>query len=164
MKQTQKWFLDRIGKVIYCKHRVAFTGEMTINNEKHARHLFEKSQEEGFEFRDPDAGKGAAKKVLESKAEEAKPEQVKDATSEPKVKVIDYTGKSSNISQVAYDAEHELLEVMFNSGKSYQYSPVPSGVFKELQNAESVGSFMNRSIIRNYTETRVLDTVFSIFK
>jgi hypothetical protein len=47
--------------------------------------------------------------------------------------------KSSNLSEVGYDADTQVLEVQFKKGAIYQYFDVPVEVYDELMEAESIG-------------------------
>lgn len=55
---------------------------------------------------------------------------------------------SSIISAVGH--ENSKLEVWLNTGKKYQYSPVPERVFKTFINAPSKGTFFDREIKTKY--------------
>ena len=67
-----------------------------------------------------------------------------------------YNKKSSNISEegVAYDAKKQQLFVSFKGfGKTpkisrYRYDGVPAEVWEELKQAESLGSFINKHIVK----------------
>jgi hypothetical protein len=66
--------------------------------------------------------------------------------------------ESSNVQRVGYDAVSQVLRVEFFDAKRgtriYDYSDVPPQGYKELMEAESVGSFLNRMIkpYNSYTE------------
>lgn len=60
------------------------------------------------------------------------------------IKVVD----SSIISAVGY--ENHKLEVWLNTGKKYQYSPVPETVFENFLKAPSKGIFFNRDVKPHY--------------
>jgi hypothetical protein len=51
------------------------------------------------------------------------------------------TVESSMIHAIGYDAEQQLLEIVFNTGRTYQYLEVPPEVYKELMKAESKGRY-----------------------
>ncbi len=54
---------------------------------------------------------------------------------------------SSMIDLVGYDADSETLEVRFvNSGHTYEYEDVPKGIYKNLMNSSSKGSYMREII------------------
>ncbi len=60
------------------------------------------------------------------------------------IKVVD----SSIVSAVGH--ENVKLEVWLNTGKKYQYSPVPETVFKNFLKAPSKGIFFNRNVKPHY--------------
>jgi hypothetical protein len=63
------------------------------------------------------------------------------------MKTFEYTEvESSNIAQIGYMAEDELLEIMFHSNEKYWYVGVPSDVVDNLLTAESVGKYFNAHI------------------
>lgn len=50
-KQTQQWFLDRVGQKITAKSS-AFNGEMEVKDESHAKYLCNVAQEtQGYQFK-----------------------------------------------------------------------------------------------------------------
>lgn len=57
---------------------------------------------------------------------------------------------SSNIEQIGYNADEMELHVVFDDGGHYVYAPVPEGVFDELLNAPSKGSYINREVKGTY--------------
>ena len=60
------------------------------------------------------------------------------------------TVDSSMIHAVGYDAEKRLLEVVFNSGKTYCYENVPPEEYEGLVAADSKGQYMRACIIDMY--------------
>lgn len=58
--------------------------------------------------------------------------------------------ESSMIQSVGYDQEAEVLQVMFNSGKIYQYYGVPKAIYDGLMTADSKGSYMRQAVIDCY--------------
>ena len=58
--------------------------------------------------------------------------------------------ESSMIHAVGYDRKTRTLEVVFNSGKVYEYYDVPPKVYKELMAADSKGQYMRAFIIDTY--------------
>ncbi|MEM9503162.1 MAG: KTSC domain-containing protein [Cyanobacteria bacterium P01_E01_bin.43] len=58
--------------------------------------------------------------------------------------------ESSMIQAFGYDEEHEMLLVIFNSGKTYQYSEVPPETYAELLAADSKSSYMRSCVIDCY--------------
>lgn len=65
------------------------------------------------------------------------------------------TVESSMIQVVGYDESTQTLEVVFNSGKVYQYHEVPQQVYKELLAAGSKGSYMRSEVIDCYPYQQV---------
>ena len=59
------------------------------------------------------------------------------------------TVESSAVARIGYDAEAKEAYVEFLSGGLYAYEGVPAGVFEELANAESKGTFVN-AVIKEY--------------
>jgi hypothetical protein len=62
---------------------------------------------------------------------------------------------SDMLRLVGYDARARILEVVFNTGGTYQYKEVPASEFKKLMSAESIGKYMHRHIIDRYEYERV---------
>ena len=62
---------------------------------------------------------------------------------------------SSMIQAVGYDAKTRILEVVFNSGRTYCYEDVPAKVYKELMAADSKGRYMRSEIIDMYPDYSV---------
>jgi hypothetical protein len=60
------------------------------------------------------------------------------------------TVESSMIHAVGYDSKKRVLEVVFNSGRTYCYEGVPPKIYKELMAAESKGQYMRNEIIDVY--------------
>ncbi len=54
--------------------------------------------------------------------------------------------KSSNISQVNYDAATKELTVTFRGGESYVYSSVDEATYKAMMESPSQGQFFYRNI------------------
>ncbi len=65
------------------------------------------------------------------------------------------TVESSMIHAVGYDPEKRILEIVFNSGRTYQYEDVPLEVYEGLMNASSKGQYF-LGMIRDAYETRRL--------
>lgn len=53
---------------------------------------------------------------------------------------------SANLDQVGYDNDEMELHVIFKDGSHYVYRNVPDGIYEELLNAPSKGSYLNREI------------------
>jgi len=62
---------------------------------------------------------------------------------------------SSNITEVGYSDEHQILELLFSSGMTYQYFDVPRRIFEELLQAESIGRYVNANIKGNFRYARL---------
>lgn len=62
--------------------------------------------------------------------------------------------ESSAVARIGYDAEAEEAYVEYLSGGLYAYEGVPAGVFEELANAESKGTFVN-AVIKEYAVREV---------
>ena len=63
---------------------------------------------------------------------------------------------SSNIEAIGYDPESRELHVRFlRSGDTYVYSDVEEGVFEELMQADSKGSYLNRRIKGSYQYSKM---------
>lgn len=59
------------------------------------------------------------------------------------------------IDLVGYDADSETLEVRFvSSGQTYEYEDIPKGIYKNLMNASSKGSYM-REIIEIFSGSKM---------
>lgn len=54
--------------------------------------------------------------------------------------------ESTMLRSVGYDAEQQVLELEFSSGKVYEYADVPASVHRELLAAESLGRFFREEI------------------
>ena len=62
---------------------------------------------------------------------------------------------SSNIATIRSDDEQMVLEIVFNSGGTYQYFDVPSHVVDEFKAAESKGGFLAARIKGHYRYSKV---------
>ncbi len=62
---------------------------------------------------------------------------------------------SSNLSSVGYDEAARILEIEFHSGRIYQYSGVPDGVYRQLMSAASHGSYFAHHIKNVYPYRQV---------
>lgn len=58
--------------------------------------------------------------------------------------------ESSMIQAFGYDAEAEILLVIFNSGKTYRYFEVPPDIYEGLLEADSKGSYLRDLVIDQY--------------
>lgn len=67
---------------------------------------------------------------------------------EQKVKM--YSVYSGNIKEIGWEEKEQgVLIVVFNSGDTYEYSPVPKSLFNEFWKAESKGSWFHKKIRSN---------------
>jgi len=57
--------------------------------------------------------------------------------------------ESSAVASIGYDAKAEAVYVEYLGGGLYAYRGVPPGVFVELTNADSKGTFVN-AVIKRY--------------
>jgi len=64
---------------------------------------------------------------------------------------------SSNISEIGYRIDDQILEVKFTRGVIYQYYAVLPKTFCNLIFAESVGSYFNRNIAKEYKFKKIED-------
>lgn len=60
---------------------------------------------------------------------------------------------SSNLSAMRYDEQTRLLQIRFQSGRSYDFKDVPADVAGGLKQAESAGKYFNSSIKGVYAES-----------
>ncbi len=68
-----------------------------------------------------------------------------------------HTDESSNILVVRYDGNTQKLEVEFANHGRYEYADVPSNLFGKLAMAESIGSFFNARIKKQFEATKLPD-------
>ena len=62
---------------------------------------------------------------------------------------------SSNVADIGYEPDTQVLEVGFLNGGVYQYFGVPPDVHEEFISAGSKGIFLNQRIKPFYAVTRV---------
>lgn len=62
--------------------------------------------------------------------------------------------QSSNVSMVGYNESKRMLTVQFKSGQVFSYSGVPPEKYRELLQADSIGSHFAREIKPNYEGQR----------
>ncbi len=65
------------------------------------------------------------------------------------------TVESSMIHAVGYDAEKRILEIVFNTGRTYQYFDVPPEEYEGLLNADSKGRYFLANIRDVYAYSQV---------
>lgn len=61
------------------------------------------------------------------------------------------TVSSRAIHAIGYDAARRVLEVIFNSGRIYQFVDVPPEEYEHLRSAESKGEYFNAGIRDTYS-------------
>jgi hypothetical protein len=61
--------------------------------------------------------------------------------------------KSRILSSVGYDEISKILEIEFHTGLVYEYSGVPSKVYKDLMNSEAIGKYFTEKV-RNRFRTK----------
>ena len=63
---------------------------------------------------------------------------------------------SSNIEAIGYDEDSRELHVRFlKSGDTYVYHEIEAGVFEEMMQADSKGSYLNRRIKGTYQYSKL---------
>lgn len=62
---------------------------------------------------------------------------------------------SSNLDEITYDPDEQVLTVQFKSGLKYEYRSVPQATFEGLKNAKSAGSYFHSSVRSVYPYTVV---------
>ena len=62
---------------------------------------------------------------------------------------------SEMLTLVGYNANLQVLEVVFNTGDRYQYKEVPASEYEALMSAESIGQYMHKHIIDHYDYERI---------
>ncbi len=65
------------------------------------------------------------------------------------------TSQSSNVAAFAYDHDARTLHVRFKSGHAYAYSNVDPSHYDGLQNADSVGKYINEHIKDQHETKRI---------
>ena len=59
---------------------------------------------------------------------------------------------SSNLSACRYDEQERLLQIRFQSGRTYSYKDVPEEVASGLTSANSPGQYFNQNIKNIFSE------------
>ena len=62
---------------------------------------------------------------------------------------------SSNLDNVSYDTDTEILEITFLSGATYEYYDVPESTYKQLIKAKSKGRFAYYNICYEYDYNKI---------
>jgi hypothetical protein len=56
--------------------------------------------------------------------------------------------RSSNVNSIGYDDKNSVLEIEFKDRSVYQYYQVGKQIFLGLQNASSIGEYLDKHIKR----------------
>lgn len=64
--------------------------------------------------------------------------------------------KSSNIHSLGYDADTRTMHVRFHSGKTYEYSDIPSDLHARIFNAKSVGGALHEHVVKKGNRGKAL--------
>ena len=62
---------------------------------------------------------------------------------------------STNIDEIGFDPDNDVLEILFKNGRLYQYLNVPAFVYEQLRHASSIGKYFNAEIKGRYPEVRM---------
>ena len=62
---------------------------------------------------------------------------------------------SSNVAELGYDEGNQMVYVRFQNGTLYAYSNVPKSEYEALDNAPSIGSYLNRNFKNVYPYQRL---------
>ncbi len=62
---------------------------------------------------------------------------------------------SSNVAELGYDEVNQIVYVRFQNGTLYTYSNVPIYEYEALNNASSIGSYLNRNFKNVYPYVRI---------
>ncbi len=62
---------------------------------------------------------------------------------------------SSNVAEVGYEEQSQIVYVRFLNGSLYAYKGVPEHEFNELLNAPSVGSYLHKNYKNFYPYERI---------
>lgn len=57
--------------------------------------------------------------------------------------------QSSNIAGIGYDKKAKILQIQFNTGRTYHYFPVEPMMHRELIDASSIGGYFHENIKNN---------------
>ncbi|MEA2488460.1 MAG: hypothetical protein QOH21_252 [Acidobacteriota bacterium] len=66
--------------------------------------------------------------------------------------------ESSVLAAIGHDPATSILQVVFRTGRIYQYHGVPRAVHEELLAAGSIGEYFNKRIRPRYRAVRVRKT------
>jgi hypothetical protein len=62
---------------------------------------------------------------------------------------------SSNVKEVGYDEQNEVVHVRFLNNTEYIYKGVPKHEYEGLRNAPSVGSYLHRNFKGSYPYEKI---------
>lgn len=62
---------------------------------------------------------------------------------------------SSNVAELGYDENNQMVYVRFLNNTLYRYSNVPMYEYEALDNAPSIGSYLNRNYKNVYPYERL---------
>lgn len=62
---------------------------------------------------------------------------------------------SSNVAEVGYDQNKQILEVMFTNGSVYQYFDVPEHIYQGLISDSTVGGYLNENVKGHFRYAKV---------
>jgi hypothetical protein len=65
------------------------------------------------------------------------------------------TLRSSNLKEAGFDAQSNVLEIVFSDGGRYRYAGVPESVYRGLLSASSAGRYFHQEIRDRYPATRL---------
>lgn len=63
---------------------------------------------------------------------------------------------SSNVDQIGYDGEEEILVVKYKTGAIYKYFNIPYTMWHEIKGTPSIGRFINSRIKPTHKFERVV--------
>jgi hypothetical protein len=63
--------------------------------------------------------------------------------------------RSSHLKRARYDRAKDVLGVQFKSGAEYTYAGVGTQRWNAFVRARSKGSYLHRSIVPNYEDTKI---------
>jgi hypothetical protein len=62
---------------------------------------------------------------------------------------------SSNVAELGYDVENQIVYIRFLNQALYIYKGVPEPEFENLKNAPSIGSYLHRNFKNVYPYERI---------
>ena len=69
--------------------------------------------------------------------------------------MVDLTAvESSVIAAAGYDEKAQVLYILYNNGRTYEYYSVPLEIYTGLMAAESKGKFLNENVLDIYRFAR----------